>query len=75
MRSEAREMSAPAAKPAQSAALAKRELAPEQWLERIAELRTLQRDQEADEQLAEFKRRYPDYKIPEVMIERIAPRK
>ena len=45
MRSEAREMSAPAAKPAQSAVLAKRELAPEEWLERIAELRKLQRDQ------------------------------
>lgn len=75
MRSEAREMSAPAAKPAQAPVLAKRELAPEEWLERIAELRKLQRDREADEQLAEFKRRYPDYRISETMTERIAPRK
>lgn len=75
MRSEAREMSAPAAKPAQSPVPAKRERAPEEWLERIAELRKLQRDREADEQLDEFKRRYPDYKISETMTERIAPRK
>lgn len=75
MRSEAHEMSAPAAKPAQSPVPAKRERAPEEWLERIAELRKLQRDREADEQLAEFKRRYPDYKISETMTERIAPRK
>lgn len=75
LRSEAREMSAPASKPAHPAVLAKREAAPEQWLERIAELRKLQRDQEADEQLAEFKRRYPDYGISEAMTERIAPRK
>jgi hypothetical protein len=60
---------------ASQAMLAKRELAPEAWLERIAELRKLQRDNEADEQLAEFKRRHPDYRIPEAMIERIAPRK
>jgi hypothetical protein len=75
MRSGAREMSAPAAKPAQSPVPAKRERAPEEWLERIAELRKLQRDREADEQLAEFRRRYPDYKISETMTERIAPRK
>lgn len=60
---------------ASQAMLAKRELVPEAWLERIAELRKLQRDQEADEQFAEFKRRHPDYRIPEAMIERIAPRK
>jgi hypothetical protein len=75
MRSEARELSAPAAKPAQAAALAKRELAPEEWLERISDLRKQQRDREADEQFAEFKRRYPDYKISDTMTERIAPRK
>jgi len=75
MRSEAREMSAPAAKPAQSPVLAKRELAPEEWLEHIADLRRQQRDREADEQFAEFKRRYPDYKISDAMSERIAPRK
>jgi hypothetical protein len=75
MRSEAREMSAPAAKPAESPLLAKRELAPEEWLERIADLRRQQHDREADEQFAEFKRRYPDYRISDAMTERIAPRK
>ena len=75
-RRDARVMSAPASAPAAAKSnLAKRELAPDEWLERIAELRKLNRDREADEQLAEFKRRYPEYKIPEAMSERIAPRK
>ena len=63
------------AKTSQAADAAKRELAPADWLERIAELRKAGQDKQADEELAEFKRRYPDYKIPEPMIERIAPRK
>ncbi len=67
-------MSAPAAAAPQMA-LAKRELAPEEWLERIADLRKQGRDKDADEQFAEFKRRYPDFRIPEPMIERIAPHK
>lgn len=40
-------------------------LAPEAWLARIAELRKAGRRREADESLAEFRKRYPDYKIPE----------
>ena len=36
---------------------------PEPWLERIAKLRDEGRDDEADRQLAEFRRRYPDYRI------------
>jgi hypothetical protein len=40
------------------------ELTPQAWLERIAELRKQNRQREADESLAEFRKRYPDYKIP-----------
>jgi len=40
---------------------------PQQWLERIAELRAQGRQQDADRELAEFKRRYPDYQIPAAM--------
>lgn len=69
------EIPAASAPAAARATLAKRELAPEEWLERIAGLRKQGEDKEADEQFAEFKRRYPDYKIPETMTERIAPRK
>ncbi len=49
------------------AKLAKTELAPEAWLARIAELRKEGRKREADESLAEFRKRYPDYKIPEAL--------
>ena len=38
---------------------------PEKWLERIAELRKQGRHEAADKQLEEFRKRYPDYKIPE----------
>jgi hypothetical protein len=48
-----------AAKPAQA------ELPPQAWLARIAALRKEGRTREADESLAGFKKRYPDYKIPE----------
>lgn len=41
------------------------ELAPEAWLARIAELRKEGRVREAEESLAEFKKRYPDYKLPQ----------
>jgi hypothetical protein len=47
---------------------------PEQWLERIAKLRDAGEVREADESLAEFKRRYPDYRISETLRARIAPR-
>lgn len=48
--------------------------AAEQWLERIAKLRDAGKVREADESLAEFRRRYPDYRIPEAMRARVAPR-
>jgi hypothetical protein len=44
---------------------------PQRWLERIAELRKQGRDEEADKQLAEFRKRFPDYRIPESMLEKI----
>jgi hypothetical protein len=47
---------------------------PERWLERIAGLREQGRDREADESLAEFRRRHPDYRIAEPMLRRVVPR-
>lgn len=44
---------------------------PERWLERIAELRQQGRHEQADKALADFKRRYPDYRIPEATLKRI----
>lgn len=73
-RREARAMSAPSPAAPQTA-LAKRELAPEEWLERIADMRKQGRDKEADEQFAEFKRRFPEFRISGPMMERIGPRK
>lgn len=43
-------------------------LTPEAWLKRIAELREQGREREAQESLAEFKKRYPDYKIPAALL-------
>lgn len=50
------------------------EASPERWLEQIAELRREGRDDEADRQLAEFHRRFPDYRIPEPMRQKVEPR-
>jgi alkanesulfonate monooxygenase SsuD/methylene tetrahydromethanopterin reductase-like flavin-dependent oxidoreductase (luciferase family) len=47
---------------------------PERWLERIAELRRAGRDDEADRLLAEFRRRFPDYRIPEAALRRVERR-
>jgi hypothetical protein len=46
---------------------ARSSLDPEAWLKRIAELRKEGRQREADESLVEFRKRYPDYKIPETL--------
>ncbi len=43
---------------------------PERWLERITELRRKGKDEEADRQLAEFRKRYPDTKIPDAALKR-----
>lgn len=53
-----------AAAPMQSPALE----TPERMLERIAQLRKEGKHEEADKLLAEFKRRYPDYRIPENVV-------
>lgn len=47
---------------------------PEQWLERIAKLREAGKAREADESLAAFRKRYPDYKMSDAMRARVAPR-
>ena len=47
---------------------------PEQWLQGIADLRKQARHEEADKELAEFRKRYPDYKIPLAMRERVERR-
>jgi len=47
---------------------------PERWLERIAKLREAGKSREADESLAEFRKRHPDYKMSEAMRARVAPR-
>jgi hypothetical protein len=55
-RSVAKPMQAPAAE------------TPERMLERIVELRKQGKNEEAERLLAEFKRRYPDYRIPENVV-------
>ena len=48
-------------------------LAPEPWLDRIAAMRKAGRDKDADESYAAFKRKFPDYRIPEAMLGKVAP--
>ncbi|OGA66635.1 MAG: hypothetical protein A3G81_06645 [Betaproteobacteria bacterium RIFCSPLOWO2_12_FULL_65_14] len=55
---------APAAKPMQAPVVE----APERMLERIVQLRKEGKHEEADKLLAEFKRRYPDHRIPENVV-------
>jgi len=49
-------------------------LTPEKELERVAELRKQGLHDEADRALAEFRKRYPDFKIPAPMLERVERR-
>jgi hypothetical protein len=58
----------PASGASATASLAESALTPDAWLKRIAELRKQGREREAQESLAEFKKRYPDYKIPEALL-------
>ena len=60
-----RPMAAPAARARMAEQAAE---SPERWLERIVELRKEGRHEEAEKQLAEFRNRYPDYKIPEAAL-------
>jgi hypothetical protein len=48
---------------------AKKDESPAVWLARIAELRKQGRIKEAEENLAEFRKRYPQYSIPAAAIE------
>ncbi len=61
---------APAPKAAQADAL---EETPERALERIAELRKQGRHEDADKALAEFRKRYPDHRIPDSLLNRDRP--
>jgi len=45
--------------------------APDQWLARIARMRQLGQDGEAEKELARFRERYPDYRIPEAMAKKL----
>lgn len=45
---------------------------PEQWLQGIMDLRRQARDVEADQQLAEFRKRYPDYRIDEATMRKLS---
>jgi hypothetical protein len=47
---------------------------PEQWLQGIADLKRQGRNEEAEKQLAEFRKRYPDYRIPEAIVEKFEKR-
>ncbi len=67
----------PAERASQSVAVGKISKAPEtpeQWLERIAKLRDAGKAREADSSLAEFRKRYPDYKMSDAVRARVAPR-
>lgn len=55
----------PASSPSEHKAMARLAEAPERWLERIAQMRKDGRNEEADKELAEFRKRYPDYAIPD----------
>jgi hypothetical protein len=46
-------------------------LGPEQLLERIAELRQQGKHEEADKALAEFRQRYPEYRISDEMLKKV----
>ena len=47
---------------------------PEQWLQGIDELKRQGRHDEAERELAEFRKRYPDYRIPEAILEKFEKR-
>ena len=47
---------------------------PEQWLQGIADLRRQGRHEEADKSLAEFRKRFPDYRISKEVLEQLEKR-
>ena len=66
----ARVQSVPAAAPM----LAQVARSPEQWLQGIADLRRQGRHEEADRELAEFRKRYPDYRLSDEMRAKVERR-
>jgi hypothetical protein len=65
---------APAPKAERKAAVEASLDSPERFLERIAELRRQGKHNEADKELEEFRKRYPNYRIPESMLEKVEKR-
>jgi hypothetical protein len=76
LRSAPQSAAAPAARSRANAASASDRLQSdeERELERIAKLRADGRHDEADKALEEFRRKHPDYRIPEAVWERVRPR-
>jgi hypothetical protein len=66
---------APAPAPDSRVAAVAVPLTPERLLERVAELRKEGRHSEADQLLAEFRQRYPDYRISEEMLQKVERKK
>jgi hypothetical protein len=62
----------PAREPAALAKLAQQ--SPEQWLLGIDDLKRQGKHDEAEKQLAEFRKRYPNYRIPEAISEKFEKR-
>jgi TolA-binding protein len=59
----------------EAAALAKlAQQSPEQWLLGIDDLKRQGKHEEAEKQLAEFRKRYPNYRIPEAISEKFEKR-
>ena len=65
-----RQVMASAAAPASRFASA----TPEQWLLGIDDLKRQGRHDEAERELAEFRKRYPNYRIPEAITEKFEKR-
>ena len=58
----------PLATPASIASMADKADEPlEKWLKRILELKQAGKTRESDEELAKFRKRYPDYVLPEAL--------
>ncbi|OAI52850.1 hypothetical protein AYO46_04170 [Betaproteobacteria bacterium SCGC AG-212-J23] len=72
-RAQAQSAAAPRAAE-RSASLAKVAASPEQWLQGIADLRRQGRDLEADRELADFRKRYPDYRLSDEMKAKVERR-
>lgn len=65
---------APASQATRASALAGATPSPEQWLQGIADLRRQGRHEEADRELTEFRKRYPDYRLSDEMKAKVERR-